>query len=318
MVHAALDRALSAEAVGEHDGRFVVPFAGNTDGLNPREAALMARITQPMPVAQALTSRIETAALEQLVARGLVRVAGVTPSDAAHVLGLLGDWDAAAAEKGVRLLARRRTGRGERFAPDAATLARMIVDQLTAQTVDCLLEAAFAEDDIPGAPDVLARHVLTHAGLRGHKGVMALSARLAVPVVGLGASAPTYYPAVGQALQTRMVLPVHAGVANAIGAVVGQVTQRITGLVTSPAEGRFTAHLPDGLQHFTTPEAALAAMEAALGATAMARAQAAGAVDVRLTLTRDVRDVSIEGRQMFIEAQVTATAAGRPRVAHQA
>ncbi len=317
VVHAALDKALAADAVGEHDGRFVVPFPGSLDGLNAREAALMARITGVMPVAQALTSRIETAALEQLVARGLVRIAGVTPSDAAHVLGLLHDWDGGAAEKGLRLLARRRTGRGERFAADAAVLARMVVDQLTAQTVDCLLEAAFAEDGgFTDVPEVLARHPLTHAGLRGHHGVMALQARLAVPVVGLGASAPTYYPAVGLRLGTRMVLPEHAGVANAIGAVVGQIAQRLSGIVTSPAEGRFTAHLAEGLQHFLTAEAALLAMEGVLEAEATALAQKAGAVDLRIVRARDVKEATIEGRVVFIEGRVTVTASGRPRVAH--
>jgi N-methylhydantoinase A/oxoprolinase/acetone carboxylase beta subunit len=319
MVHAALDRALAAEAVGEYDGRFVVPFAGALDGLNAREAALMARITAPMPLARALTSRIETAALERLVARGLIRIAGVTPSDAAHVLGLLSEWDAAAADKGLRLLARRRTGRGERFAPDAPTFARMIVDQVTTQTVDCLLEAAFAEDaGFADPPETLARHPLTQAALRQHTGVLAMTARLAVPVVGLGASAATYYPAVGERLHTRMILPAHAGVANAIGAVVGQISQRATGIVTSPAEGRYTAHLPSGLQHFPNPEAALDAMEAALTVEATRRARASGAQDLRLSTTRDINEATIEGRRMFIEATVTATAAGRPRIAHAA
>ena len=46
----------------------------------------------------------------------------------------------------MRLLARRRNGAGDRFAPDAPTLAQQIVDQVTEQTVDCLLEAAFDED----------------------------------------------------------------------------------------------------------------------------------------------------------------------------
>jgi N-methylhydantoinase A/oxoprolinase/acetone carboxylase beta subunit len=316
-VHAALDRALSAEAVGEHDGRFVVPFAGSHDGLNAREAALMARITGVMPVARALTSRIETAALERLVARGLVRLAGVTPSDAAHALGLCSDWDGVAAEKGLQLMARRRTGRGERFAPDAAGLAQMIVDQVTAQTVDCLLEAAFAEDrGFDGAPETLARHPLTHAGLRGHQGIMAISARLNVPIVGLGASASTYYPAVGARLQTRMVLPAHAGVANAIGAIVGQVTQRARGVVTSPAEGRFTAHMPGGLAHFTDRDTALAAMAAALTADATDKAHASGAEDLRVTAVQDIREADVEGRQMFIEATLTVTASGRPRIAH--
>jgi hypothetical protein len=35
-----------------------------------------------------------------------------------------------------------------------------------------------------------------------------------------------------------------------------------------------------------------------------------------VVVDRDVREVEIEGRTMFIEAKVTATASGRPRVAH--
>ena len=325
-VHAALDRALASDVVGEHDGRFVVPMishlmgAGQTAGITPREAQVLARITAPMPLAQALTSRLEFAALERLVARGLVMIAGVTPSDASHVLGRLDAWDGVAAQKAVQLLAKRRNGRGDRFAPDAATLAQAIVDQLTAQTVDCLLEAAFGEDPafVDEQPTMLARHPLLRAGLAGHKGVVELTAKLAVPVIGLGASAAAYYDAVGERLGAKMILPVHAGVANAIGAVVGQVSQRATGLVTSPGEGRFVAHFASGLAKFTDKEAALAAMEDRLTAEATARARAAGAEDLRISTTRDISEATVEGRAMFIQATLTATASGRPRVAHNA
>jgi N-methylhydantoinase A/oxoprolinase/acetone carboxylase beta subunit len=317
MVHAALDRWLSNDAVGEMDGRFVVPMSGQRGGLTARELAVLDRITQPMTMAAALTSRLEVAALERLVARGLVMIAGVTPSDAAHVLGRLDAWDGVAAEKALQLIARRRTGAGERFAPGAAAFADMVVGQLTQQTVDCLLEAAFGEDaGFAGAvPEDLARHPLAMAGLAQHRSVVEVSLRLGVPVIGLGASAPTWYGAVGERLGCRMILPEHAGVANAIGAVAGQISQRAQALVSSPAEGRFVAHLTAGLQVFTTSEAALDAVEAALVAEASDRARGAGAVDLRVTVDRAVKAAEIEGRQMFIEALVTATASGRPRVA---
>jgi N-methylhydantoinase A/oxoprolinase/acetone carboxylase beta subunit len=318
MVHATLDRALSTETAGEFDGRFVVPMGGNAGGLNAREATVLARITHPMPMAAALTSRIEVAALERLVARGLVMISGVTPSDASHVLGRLDSWDAEAAKKALTLLARRRNGAGERFAGGAEALATAVVDQLTAQTVECLLEAAFDEDPAFGdqPSEVLARHPLMTAGLQGHRGIVEISARLGVPVIGLGASAPSYYGAVGKVLGCEMILPEHAGVANAIGAVVGQVSQRVTGLVSSPAEGRFVAHIAQGPEIFTTAEAAMDALEAALRTEAESRARSAGAEDLRVTVLRDLREADIEGRKMFIEGTVTVTAAGRPRVAH--
>ncbi|MBM3614168.1 MAG: hydantoinase/oxoprolinase family protein [Alphaproteobacteria bacterium] len=318
IVHATLDRALSTETAGEFDGRFVVPIGGNAGGLNAREATVLARITQAMPMAAALTSRIEVAALERLVARGLVMISGVTPSDASHVMGRLDSWDQSAAQKALTLLARRRNGAGERFATGPEPLAQAIIDQLTAQTVDCLLEAAFDEDAaFDGQPsEVLARHPLMTAALKNHRGVVELSARLGVPVIGLGASAPSYYGAVGAALGCEMILPEHAGVANAIGAVVGQVSQKVTGIVTSPAEGRYVAHMPEGLATFATPTEALDALEAALRAEAESRARAAGAEDLHITPHRDLREVDIEGRKMFVEASVSVTAAGRPRVAH--
>lgn len=318
MVHAALDRWLSSETAGEMDGRFVVPMVGQRGGLNARDIAVLDRITKPMPIGAALTSRLEVAALERLVARGLVMIAGVTPSDAAHVLGRLESWDGLAAEKVLRLIARRRTGAGERFAAGPEVFAQAVVDQLTQQTVDCLLEAAFGEDaGFAGeVPEALAQHRLTKAGLAQHRGVVELSLKLGVPVIGLGASAPSYYGAVGERLHCQMILPEHAGVANAIGAVAGQVSQRVTGTVSSPAEGRFVAHLASGIQSFSTSEAALAALEVALTTEASTRARDAGAVDLRLAVDRDVREVEIEGRQMFIEAKVTVTASGRPRVAH--
>lgn len=318
MVHATLDRALSTETSGEFDGRFVVPMGGNLGGLNARETAVLARITQPMPMAAALTSRIEVAALERLVARGLVMISGVTPSDASHTLGRLDSWDARAATKALTLLARRRNGAGDRFATSGEVLAQAIIDQLTAQTVDCLLEAAFDEDPAfdGESPEVLARHTLMTAGLKSHRGVVELTARLGVPVIGLGASAPSYYGAVGQRLGCEMILPEHAGVANAIGAVVGQVSQRATGIVSSPAEGRYVAHLAAGLQTFTSAEAALDALEAVLRLDAETRARQAGAEDLRLVVARDLREADVEGRKMFIEASISVTASGRPRVAH--
>jgi hypothetical protein len=247
-----------------------------------------------------------------------VMIAGVTPSDASHVLGRLAAWDASAAEKAVTLLGRRRNGAGERFARDAATLAQAIVDQLTAQTVEVLLEAAFAED--PGfagqPPEPLAAHPLTTAGLDRHRGVVEVTLRLGVPVIGLGASAPAYYGAVGQRLGCEMILPEHAGVANAIGAVVGQISQKATALVTSPGEGRFTAHLPGGPLAFTDRDAALSAVEATLRDEASTRALAAGAAAITVTMARDIAEAEVEGRAMFIEARLTATASGRPRVAH--
>jgi len=320
LVHDALDGWLAGEATGEHDGRFVLPMWHGTppQGLDPREAAVVARLTEgPLRMTDALRTRPELPALMRLVSRGLAMISGVTPSDASHVLGRLESWDAGAARKALALFAKRRNGHGDRIAAGPEELAQAIIDRLTAQTVDCLLEAAFAEDgrDWGEAPEVLARHALMRAGLDGYCGVLGIEARLGVPVIGLGASAPSYYGAVGERLHARMILPDYAGVANAIGAVVGQVTMHVEGTVTSPAAGTFVAHTPDGPERFAERDQALFALEQALSKAASDRARRAGVEEIRLVTDRTLSEIEIEGSPMFIEARLRVTAKGRPRIA---
>ena len=319
VVHAALDAQLRRTVPGEHEGRFVRAVSGQeTEGLAPREAALLERIGAAVhPLGDVLRSRMEQGALARLVARGLVQVAGVTPSDASHVAGQLDAWDARAARKALELFGRQRGGSGNKFCPEPETLAQIIIDRLTYQTSLALLETAFAKEgpgfDLP--PEVLARHVLMQRGLAGHRGLLRIDAGLNLPVVGLGASAASYYPAVGERLGTKMILPEHAGVANAIGAVVGRVIMRQSGTVTSPGEGKFRVHLDAGPEDFGDPESALALLETVLTRAARDRAKAAGAAEIEVQVSRNIRTAGVEGREVFVEADVTVEASGRPRVA---
>ena len=180
-----------------------------------------------------------------------------------------------------------------------------------------MLETAFAEDgyDFGVSPEKLARHVLTRKGMDGHRGLLAIDVGLNLPVVGLGASAPTYYGAVGERLGCPVVLSEHAGVANAVGAVVGQVSMRLSGQVTGVGEGRYRVHFVDGPEDFTDQDAALTALEKRLGDEAMENARASGAEGVRLHLSRDIRQAEIEGKAIFVQADIVATASGRPRIA---
>ena len=112
-----------------------------------------------------------------------------------------------------------------------------------------------------------------------------------------------------------MTLPEHAGVANAIGAVVGQVTMRASGTITSPSEGKFRVHLADGPQDFGDQAGAMALLEDTLSTQATEQAKAAGAVDIQINVSREVQTAGVEAREVFVEAVVTVEASGRPRVA---
>jgi len=314
LVLPVLEAQIRNAVPGEHDGRFVRAVSGvQADGLSDRDAALLGRIGESVhPLGAVLTTRMEHAALKRLVARGLVQISAVTPSDASHVLDRLSGWDGDAARMALALFGRRRTGAGNVLAEDPAYMAQMIVDRLTHQTGLALLEAGLSAD---GLDESLAGHVLMQRGLIAEAGTVRVETGLNVPVVGLGASAGSYYPAVGELLGTQMILPADAGVANAIGAVVGRVAMRRVGTVTAPAEGRYRVHLAQGPEDFGSSEAALTRLEQFLRADAVTAAEAAGARDIEVHIGRDIRTAQTEARKIFVEATVSVEATGRPRVA---
>jgi len=319
LVHRALDDALSRDPTPDDAARFAIAlFRSLPLGLPPREAALAERLLEgPQRLSTLLRARIEAPALARLVAGGHVLLSGVTPSDAAHVLGQQSGWDAHAARKALTLLARRRSGSGARLAASPEAMAQAVIDQLTRQSVDCLLEAAFAEDaqDWSQPAETLARHELLQAGLSHHSGLVQITARLGAPIIALGASARCYYGAIAERLGTRLVVPDHAGVANAIGAVVGQVAMHAEGTVSSPAPGQFIAHLATGPAMFGDADTAIGALEGHLRAEALEKAERAGVHDANLRVRRADVTAEVEGQPMFIESRIRITASGRPRIA---
>ncbi|MGA0963640.1 MAG: hydantoinase/oxoprolinase N-terminal domain-containing protein, partial [Paracoccaceae bacterium] len=213
IVHAALDAQLRGTLPGDYDARFVRRIdVFEEGGLSARDEGVYNRITaQFQPISDVLKTRIEAQALMRLVSRGLVQISALTPSDASHALGCVDVWDTDAAVKALSLFMRRRTGSGELLSHDSNHMAQIVIDRLTKQTCLAVLESAFAEDafDFGMAPDELAKHIMTTRGLASHRGLLRIDLGIDVPVVGLGASAPSYYPAVGKKLGCPMVLPEH-------------------------------------------------------------------------------------------------------------
>ena len=132
---------------------------------------------------------------------------------------------------------------------------------------------------------------------------------------GLGASAPVYYPAIAGMLSAESVIPGDADVANAIGAVVGQVRATVTVFVTTPEEGIFIVNgggesmrVIDEAESFDI--ARRRAREAALR-----QARLNGADEPVVSLAEEIDAPDIEGSRKLVEARFVATASGRPRIA---
>lgn len=317
VVRTALERQLRGSHVGRYDGRFAVR-TGLPDhlasGLQAQEQALYDRIPGvPVPLDQLLASTLQKATLDRLVGRGLVHISAITPSDAMHVLGRQDQWDREAARLGLELAARAKDGSGRPIADSAERLARMIVDRLTRQSCDVIMGACLAEDGV-GAIDPAESLPVDRALLR-RPGIVQFRVHLDRPLIGLGASAPVYYPAIASMLDTEQAIPFDADVANAIGAVVGQVRASATVFVTVPEEGIFiVGGSGESVRLLAEEEAFSLARERAIGA-ALHAAHLNGADEPAVTLAELIEAPEIEGQRKLVEARFTATATGRPRIA---
>jgi N-methylhydantoinase A/oxoprolinase/acetone carboxylase beta subunit len=312
-----LERQLRATSTSRLDGRFAVR-TGVPDrlaaGLTPPEAKLYTAIGMvPLPLDTLLSSTSQNATLNRLVARGLVHVAGFTPSDAAHVLNRQSNWDADAARLGAELFARKRDGRGQFIAASPEALAERVLAALTRQSAEVILETAFAEDGLDGAATVA--HALVQRAVDGRDGIARLTVALDRPVIGLGASAPLHYAGLSALVGNNCIVPEDTDVANALGAVVGQVRVSAQATVSQPVEGIFRLSAGDDVRDFRAEGEAMTAAEARIRAMVAARAKEAGTDTAEVEITRDLNTSIVEGQRMFIEAHLVAVATGRPRIA---
>jgi N-methylhydantoinase A/oxoprolinase/acetone carboxylase beta subunit len=260
-----------------------------------------------------LISNAQVATLNRLVGRGLVHIIGFTPSDAAHALGRQANWDASAARLGAELFSRRRDAQGRLIADDADAFSEMVLAAVTRHSAEVMLETVFSEDGLEGAASVANPLVQRAVSLRD--GMARLSIMLDRPVIGLGASAHLHYAGLPRLLGNECVIAEHADVANALGAVVGQVRMSSEARISQPEPGLFRLNAGERLDDFETEEEAMLAAEAHIRAAAEALAERAGTDQARIEITRDIRVATIQDERTFVEAFVVATATGRPRVA---
>ena len=141
-----------------------------------------------------------------------------------------------------------------------------------------------------------------------------------LPIIGVGAPVHIFLPAVAEYLGTRAVIHPFAGVANALGAIAGKVSARVSIHVKADYQGA----VPDGFsvtdgrgkhkfEHYEDAEK-YAEKTARKLAAEDARRQGAGENPEIRILKRQIRTSSAVGPEVFFETVVEAVASGRFRV----
>jgi N-methylhydantoinase A/oxoprolinase/acetone carboxylase beta subunit len=289
--------------------------------LDAEEVTLLRRLAQGPALLSALVRASRYGALllrriEQLAAEHLVIRSGFTPTDALHVLGRLNLWDPEAARLGAQVLAAQR-----RCAVDV--LCREVVEGVSGRAAEALVTKALSDEARPpdweGQPT--AALFLHRALVGGHDSELGYALTLRRPVVAIGAPVQAYMPRVAEMLHTRLLIPAHAEVANAVGAVVGGVVQRQQVLI-SPLDGGGTlrVHLPEAVHDSDDLEQAVAYAQEKMTPWMEERARQAGALQVEVQMSRQDRKAAVRpgwGDQIYLETELTFTAVGRPSPARE-
>jgi N-methylhydantoinase A/oxoprolinase/acetone carboxylase beta subunit len=215
------------------------------------------------------------------------------------VLGRQSNWNAEGARLGADLFRRQKNGRGLPIAASVEELSQRVLTTLTRLSAEAVLETAFAEDGLDGA--AMVAHGLVQRAVEGAQGIARVQVALDRPVIALGASASLHYAGLPALVGNACVTPPDADVANALGAIVGQVRVRVEATVSQPVEGRFRVVTGENLRDCSTEEEALHCAEREARAAAERRARAAGTDNAEVSMERNVRVAVIEGRRMFID-----------------
>jgi len=296
--------------------QFLLSRRPPTHPLAEEEAALLERLAHgPVSLATLVReTRFGTLLLrriEPLIAARLVMRAGFTPTDALHALGRLHLWDAEAASLGAQILAASR-----RCAAD--DLCRRVVEGVSDRAAMALVTKALADEaHLPNWEAEPTAALLLDRALNGEgEHGLACALTLRQPMVAIGAPVAAYLPRVAGQLHTRLIIPPHAEVANAVGAVAGGVVLRHEVLIAPLEDGKkLRLHLPDGVQDLDDVEGAVACAQERIHPWLEARARQAGADQVEIQMTRQDREVPVQagwGERLYLGTRLTFTAVGRP------
>jgi N-methylhydantoinase A/oxoprolinase/acetone carboxylase beta subunit len=314
-------RKVLADPEGEpYAGRFLVRPFGHDGGavaadLSGRERDMLDLVQgEPIPMKDAVKGPSNHRALDRLVGLGLLQVSGFTPSDAAHVLGLQGQWLREGAVLAGALFKRWRrmspsldAGNAEAFARE---FAADVIDAVVAKTGRVILET-LAGGPLDGAAAPLVEAVVSGAGkLRG----LSVAIGPVSPVVAVGGPAGVYYPQVGERLGCAIVLPEHGDVANAVGAAVGVVKAQAVVEISSQGMGAWRIHADGEPIPVADPGEALARARAMAEEAARAGALAMGATHPIVEVHIDRVDLpDMQGDRGLIAATIIAESWGAPK-----
>ena len=312
MITDRLRRLSSAGIHSPSDGFFALFLQASPHELSEESSALLEKIKKD-PLLLSFTGKerhLFSRRLEHLEKLCLIVRAGFTPTDALHVMGDLHLWQREAALLGAIMLAEKCGQSPEYFCRD---IVNKFSEEVATAMVSKIITNRLGSDDWKN--EKTAHFFLDAVNRQSTNSDMRCRLQLMRPIVAIGAPAAAYMGKTSAILDAQLILPTHGEVANAVGAIVGLVFNRIKILI-APLEGvqnpqQFRAHLPNRVEDFSDLEAAVDCTIKDVSAYLKKVSEKSGAASFSIQIEREDRIV----QGIYLCTEISFTATGRPATA---
>ncbi|MDD1743362.1 MAG: hydantoinase/oxoprolinase family protein, partial [Methanomassiliicoccales archaeon] len=240
----------------------------------PRSIQEISEITHEHPFS------LEFKRLEEI---GIIQRFGLTPTDILHAEGSYVEYDPTASKIGVEIQAKAlgmspidfcQAVKRAVIEKIATELAKKLICEETGETQYCRV-----------ASDFVNKFVKLEDGID-----YSCRMRLNKSIIGIGAPVGTYLPAVAERLGTKLSLPEHMEVGNAVGAITGSIIESVEILI-KPKHGMGVMddppcdfHSSEEKKEFETLTEAIAYAKNVAAESATERAIASGAESVEVVV----------------------------------
>ena len=290
--------------------------------MSPRDKALieaLSRGTLIMTEAAAAYGQDEYSFdPSSLIREGYIGVAGLTPTDIMHIKGDYDKFDREAAYLAAEVVALN-------LGISANELADLVYDEVVKKLYKNILKAALCWSDpifkISETGEERERFIeksYLYASGKEKAELMEVRFLSKYKIVGLGAPIGLFLERTAKLLGAQTVLPENYQVANAVGAVSGNVTSTVDAIirmVPTQEKANFSVYFKSGTERFKDYESAFeyAKSCAAKEAEKITRDKGAkGDISVSLAVREKKADVySGNDDGLFLETVIRATAAGK-------
>jgi hypothetical protein len=235
---------------------------------------------------------------ERLEDEGIIMRCGLTPTDFMHIKGDFSEYDASASRLAAQYLL-HTLGRAK--TPESIdALADEVYDLVARHMYEQLLRILLSQQypkQFADKLDAQMEHLISESWTRYRSGESVFFEHLFksnAAFVGVGAPTHIFLPQVAAALGAECILPKHAEVANAFGALKANIATtvrvEVSQRLSSQGEIYYIAHAPTGSKSFENVDDALA--------FALVEAEAAAVKEVRArgALGELMIDTRIEGK----------------------